>query len=506
MTGSTLQIVWIKRDFRVTDHAPLAAASERGPVAVVYIVEPGYWALPETSHRHLDLFRDAADDLQNALHRLNGSLHVFKGDVLDVFQRIRDEAGDIAIHSHQETGNAWTFKRDQRVGDWCQTHGIEWTEYPTFGVWRGAKLNRDRWAADWDRFMTKPVIAVPDRVEFASLKSDRMNFAFDLAMAEDAIQDRQKTSRALALSTLETFLAERGEHYRTDMSSPILGTNGCSRLSAHFVAGTLSMREAFQRTLDQIECFGALEPAKRKYWSGSLKSFTGRLHWHCHFIQKLEAEPEIEWRPMARAYEGLRESNPGTLDIYEAGQTGFPFVDACLRSLKATGWINFRMRAMLTSFACYDLFLPWQDSGRVLARWFTDYEPGIHWSQSQMQAGETGINTLRIYSPVKQGLDQDPNGDFTRRWVPELAHLDGKTVHEPWKHGGVSGYPDPIVDHKEAAKLARDRIWAVRRTPEAQREADAVQEKHGSRRRRGRRPQPRKKVAEQPQTLDLFEA
>jgi deoxyribodipyrimidine photo-lyase len=163
-----------------------------------------------------------------------------------------------------------------------------------------------------------------------------------------------------------------------------------------------------------------------------------------------------------------------------------------MRALRATGWLNFRMRAMLQAVASYQLWLDWRDTGPVLARAFTDYEPGIHWSQVQMQSGTTGINTIRMYNPVKQGLDQDPDGDFTRRWVPELRAVPGALIHEPWRlapieradRGCVLGrdYPAPVVDLAAAAERARERVWAVRRQPGYREIAEGIQARHGSRR------------------------
>ena len=94
-----------------------------------------------------------------------------------------------------------------------------------------------------------------------------------------------------------------------------------------------------------------------------------------------------------------------------------------MRALRHHGWINFRMRAMLMSVASYQLWLPWRQSGEALARLFVDYEPGIHWNQCQMQSGTSGINTVRIYNPIKQGLDHDPEGRFIRQWLPELRDV-----------------------------------------------------------------------------------
>jgi deoxyribodipyrimidine photo-lyase len=276
------------------------------------------------------------------------------------------------------------------------------------------------------------------------------------------------------------------------MSSPVTAYDACSRLSAPFAYGCLSMREAAQAAKAAQQAVRAA-PGSGGGWGAALNAFVGRLHWHCHFIQKLEDRPESEWRNVHSGYDGMREDafDRALFEAWRDGRTGLPFVDACMRALAATGWINFRMRAMLTAVASYHLWLHWREPGEHLARLFTDYEPGIHWSQMQMQSGTTGINTVRIYNPVKQGFDHDPDGRFVRTWVPELARVPTRHVHTPWTMdraeqaaaGCVVGrdYPEPVVDHQAAAKRAREGIWAVRRSPEFRAEADAIQQRHGSR-------------------------
>ena len=174
-------------------------------------------------------------------------------------------------------------------------------------------------------------------------------------------------------------------------------------------------------------------------------------------------------------------------------------VDACMRYLNATGWLNFRMRAMVVSFASYHLWLHWRPTGLHLARQFLDYEPGIHYCQLQMQSGTTGINAVRIYSPIKQVKDQDPEGTFIRRWVPELGGVPAEHIAEPHlmshdaqlRAGCVIGrnYPKPIVDHKQAVAQAKRAIYGVRRRTSSRDEAQAVFKRHGSR----RRPQDRRR-------------
>ena len=163
--------------------------------------------------------------------------------------------------------------------------------------------------------------------------------------------------------------------------------------------------------------------------------------------------------------------------------TGYPMVDACMRALTDTGWLNFRMRAMLMSVASYHLWLHWRKPALHLANLFTDYEPGIHYSQVQMQSGTTGINTLRIYNPIKQGLDHDPDGVFIRRWIPELRDMDSALIHTPWDAPSqMNGYPMPIVNEKSARKFAADTIYGLRKHNAAHKEtAQNIVKKHGSR-------------------------
>ena len=247
------------------------------------------------------------------------------------------------------------------------------------------------------------------------------------------------------------------------MSSPITGEVMCSRISPYLSAGCLTIKQVFHHTVARQRQV-KVDPRSPKYrgFTSSLTSFQSRLAWHCHFMQRLEAEATMDEIAINPELDELlnRKLDQRKFIAWRDGKTGWPFFDACMRYLTATGWINFRMRAMLQSVASYTLWLPWQATGSHLANLFMDYEPGIHWSQVQMQSGVTGINSVRAYSVGKQSTDHDPDGDFIRQWVPELAAVPTEHIHEPWLMSKAEqeqyncridiDYPAPIVDEKAA--------------------------------------------------------
>jgi len=479
-----MNIVWFKRDLRIEDNAAFTEASKLGPILPLYILEPELWRQPDMSYRHYAFLQECIAELDQSLRILGQKLIIKVGRAVDVLGNIQQRQNIQALWSHQETWNGWTYERDKSVKYWCKSQNIPWHEPIQNGVIRRLR-DRDGWAARWDHQMKRPALASPSNLKTIEKCSEILPSHTKLGLAEDLSADLQRGGRSEGLKLLNSFLYERGEGYTKEMSSPITAFNSCSRLSAHLAFGTLSIREVFQTCERHNQKIKQMPRGMKGKWPSAMRSFSGRLRWHCHFIQKLEDDPRIEFENMHPAYDYLREQdfNDGYFESWKSGMTGYPMVDACMRALTTAGWLNFRMRAMVMSFASYHLWLHWQKPALHLAKLFTDYEPGIHYSQVQMQSGTTGINAIRIYNPIKQSIDHDPEGIFIRRWIPELSNMDQAFIHTPWlANSQMNGYPMPVVDEKTARKSAADKLYGLRKNNTSHKEiAQKILRKHGSR-------------------------
>jgi deoxyribodipyrimidine photo-lyase len=498
------RIVWFKRDLRINDHAPLLAASHsNAPVIPLYIVEPKYWEQPFASRRHWHFIHDCLVDLNIALTDLGQPLIIKVGDACEVIQNLHLEHQVSDVYAYEETGNMWTYERDIAVQNLCSTNGISLHDFPSNGVVRRLH-SRDDWSKIRNTRMAEKILPKPNFLMLLpTCRSDTLPEKDDTMFGNIPIGKVQKGGRKNAVADLRSFLNHRSRQYLYHISAPDLSEFHCSRLSAHLAWGTLSVREVAQSIVKRRT---QLSPDEKKSFGRNLTAFGSRLAWRCHFVQKIEDQPEIETHCMHPAFEGLRvdQHNEAHFQAWANGQTGYPFVDACMRNLTAEGWITFRMRAMLVSFASYQLWLDWRVTGHHLARLFTDYEPGIHYSQLQMQSGVTGINAMRVYNPIKQSMERDPTGAFIRKWIPELKNVPDEFIHEPWTWEKAliddsdftlgQDYPAPIVDQAVSAKIAKQKITEVRKSQDFRLAANAVFIKLRSRKsasKRKKKPKPK---------------
>jgi deoxyribodipyrimidine photo-lyase len=477
----TINIVWFKRDLRLQDHAPLQKAIESGlPVLLLYFFEQSVMQYADSDERHWRFVQESINDLNTILKQHKHSIQVIYEEVIPALGKMTDEFSIQQIFSHEETGNAITYERDIAVAGFCKQQNILWHEFPTNGIIRKLKTRKD-FSKQWLQTMTAPIFEadltklVPVDLPNGLLKPYRVKHPANLAFQPGGIEAASKY--------LHSFLYHRKENYNTHISKPLLSRKSCSRLSPYLSWGNLSMKQVYQATLKAI-----VETGDKK----NLRFFINRLHWHCHFIQKFESECRMEFENLNTGFNSIRtEVSKHLLQVWQDGQTGYPLVDACMRCVVQTGYLNFRMRSMVVSFLTHHLWQPWQAGAQFLAKQFLDYEPGIHYPQFQMQAGTMGVNTIRIYNPVKQSTDHDAEGEFIKQYVHELQHVPAKNIHEPWllttaeqlmyKVNIGADYPMPIVNIIETGKFSRTNLWRTKASKPVKEENQRILKKHTKR-------------------------
>ncbi|NRD24127.1 deoxyribodipyrimidine photo-lyase [Winogradskyella litoriviva] len=482
-TKEHINVVWLKRDLRLQDNEAISNALKSGKrVLILYVFEHLLLNDAHYSERHFNFIKESLGDLNENLEAHHTKVLTITSDITSAFNQLQAFYKIDSIFSHVETGLLVTYNRDKEFTRYCRNNFINWEESKNNGVERGL-VNRDNWFENWETYMNSALeVFQPTNNQFLNHSEietlkDVLSET-DLSTPEDTKFQRGGTT--MGWKYANSFFKNRHEDYMANISKPEASRTSCSRISPYIAWGNLSIRQVFQKA-QQLK-----STAENKRHIGA---FISRLRWQAHFIQKFEMEHTMENASVNKGYHKLKKTlSESYQKAWKEGQTGFPLVDASMRCLLETGYVNFRMRAMLASFFTHILWQPWQSATTHLSQQFLDFEPGIHFPQLQMQAGETGINNLRIYNPTLNGLKHDPDAVFIKKWVPELAHLDTPFIHEPYLMTEMEqtfynfklgeDYPIPIVDVKENRKRASEILWNMKKDPEVLRESYRILKRH----------------------------
>ena len=481
----SINIYWFKRDFRFIDNEPLCIAQQLNiPILFVYFFEPSVMHYPDSDVRHWRFVYQSLLHINKKLQSLNGKLFIFHNEVDIVFTSLVNKYQINTIFSHQEVGNNCTYDRDKRMQLFFNKHNIIWKQYQLNGIVRGL-LDRKNWQKLWQAKMNEPTHVLSETNWNIELLTEQYYTTLQGKTLSNEItlpnNNFQQGGEDIAWKYVDSFIKSRHLHYSKHISKPSLSRKSCSRLSPYLAYGNISMKMLYQYTMQHY----GTSSNKR-----ALSNFISRLHWHCHFMQKFDDECSMEFENVNKGYNDIvKPKNEVFITAWQQGNTGVPLVDACMRCLVHTGYINFRMRAMVVSFFTFNLWQDWREL-HFLAKQFLDYEPGIHYPQLQMQAGVTGTNTVRIYNPIKNGIEHDTEGEFTKKWLPILQNIPASKIHEPWKlspqeqidYKCIIGtdYPLPIVDIDATRKLASDLIWGYRKKETVKAAAVNILKKHTS--------------------------
>ena len=463
---------WIRRDLRLADNQALAAALGHGPSVIpVFVLDPALLDSPYVGEKRLAFLFGGLRQLDEDLRRQGGRLIVRRGDPVQELAGLVEQAGAEAIYA-EEDHSPYARQRDEKVGERLPltlTPGL--TVHPPDAVrkadgdpyvvytpysrsWKALPLPRPR-----DVLPAPESISVPRELSSLQVPSEpALPAEVPFAPGE-----------APAHRRLEQFLeGDDPSIYRYASGRDRLDLDGTSRLSPYLCFGMISGRQAV------VSALHAIETAPDDPGREGAEAWLNELIWREFYIAILHHFPEVRRGSFRAEYRNLHwENDEDAFRSWCQGRTGYPVVDAAMRQLLQTGWMHNRGRMIVASFLVKDLLIDWRWGERFFMQHLVDGDPAANNGGWQWSAG-TGTDAapyFRIFNPVLQGEKHDPDGNYIRRWVPELAVVPDKHLHSPWEMpselqeevGCVIGrdYPAPVIDHG----------WARKRTLEAFRQA-----------------------------------
>jgi deoxyribodipyrimidine photo-lyase len=474
-------IVWFRSDLRLADHPALTAAVEAdAPILPLYIYEiatPGRFRLGGASRWWL---HGSLGSLAQSLMRLGGRLCLRQGKAPDVLAALLSETGAAAVHVTR--GYApWEPRLEQDVTRVCAARGAMFRSFAggllfdpetiLTGNGKPYRVFSPFWKACRAAAAPRRPLPAPQRSRFAEADSDKLDALALLPTKPDwagGLRATWQPGEANALEGLEQFIDQHLGRYAEDRSR--LDMPSTSRLSPHLHFGEISPNQVWHAVSHAASREGAAAERGTEAFLRELgwREFSSYLLHHFPSLPSDALRPEFADFPWRVA--------PAALAAWQRGETGYPIVDAAMRELWQTGFMPNRARMIVASFLVKHLLIAWQTG----ADWFLDtlVDADLANNSASWQwvagCGTDAAPYFRIFNPVLQAAKFDPNGDYVRRWVPELAALPVPAIHAPWqaeehllaqaniKLGKT--YPQPIVDHAEARARALAAFATIRRT------------------------------------------
>lgn len=451
-------IVWHRRDLRTTDNKALTQAQKDGHAIPIFIIDPFFFRKNnETNPDRIIFMLESLEDLNNQYKKLGTTLSILHGDSITKITELAKKY-QAKVYYNKDTNMNFGLERDQKI-----------TNHPAFTGFQNDAIirqgnTRQNWHTQCTQYFESQILQPQKQTQPNPIPNEiTTQQIIQQYQIKKEKQNVPKGGSTQAHKRLKKFL-ENLDLYTNSISKPLLSETNTSRLSAHLSLGCISLKEIYQEANKS--------PLKQK------KFFITRLYWNQHFTQKMQDNPSLTKKPVnpvfQQNYDKIYEHNEELITAWKQGKTGYPLIDASMRALVKTGFLNFRMRAMTASFFCYILRQNWKIGADFMHYHLIDADTAINYAQWQMQAGMVGIHPNRIYNPKKQIIDNDPNCNFIKKYVEELKEIPKEYIINPEKlknaqltlneqknqeikkiQSLIKKYPKPIINFEKQVKKAK---------------------------------------------------
>ena len=460
-------IVWLRRDLRVSDNAALHAACEQAECVVpLFVFDPDILSRDDTGAARVAFLIDALKVLDANLQKAGGRLIVRQGKVPEQIVKAVAEFGAEAVF-HQREYEPFGVNRDEAVAEALKQRGTAVETFPGLSLFEPPEI--------MTKTQTPYTVFGPYKREWFSRPADGpVPAPSHVPVPQDAQSDPLPSLDTLKFQTAQTFDCGGEDRAQTlltefltskikayDGARDALSVDGTSLLSRHLHLGTLSARTV----VDAVRRAGLDKPSKNAPDAEQVgehraepghSTFLTEIAWHDFYLQILYHFPYVATGAFRPQFDALEwENDEALFEAWKTGRTGYPIVDAAMRQMNSEAWMHNRGRMIVASFLTKDLLVDWRWGEQYFMQQLVDGDQAANNGGWQWAAG-TGTDAqpfFRIFNPTSQGEKFDPDGDYVKRWVPELARVPAKFIHAPWKLSdreralACPDYPPRVVDH-----------------------------------------------------------